>query len=120
MKLFGSEITLVSAVGWILVLHAVNHLWAVQSVGRASGPLKTVMLVALVLAAAAFALAGLVLVGKVALATSVAYCAAALGAAVSVALIALTRNPELNLGYAANALFLVAALAAPRLASFVA
>jgi hypothetical protein len=117
MKMFGIEITMVSAVGALLILHAANHLWAVQSIERTSGAMKTVMFVALIVAAGAFAFAGLILVGKIALDATVATCAAAIGAALSMAVIALAGNAELNLGYAANALFLAAAIVAPRLAA---
>lgn len=116
MKVFGTELTMVSAVGWILVLHAANHLWAMQSVERATGPVKTVMVVALVLAAGAFLLAGLALAGKIAIGSVVVTGLATAGGLLSIILIALTKNPELALGHVANLLFVAAAILVPRLA----
>lgn len=116
MKVFGTELTMVSAMGWILVLHAANHVWAAQSVERAGGVVKGVMVVALVLAAAAFLVAGLALVGKLTLAPSVITVLGIVGGLLSVLLIALTRNSELAMGYAANVLFVSGMVLVQRLA----
>lgn len=115
MKLFGTELTIVSSVGWILVLHAANHVWAMQSVEKASGALRTLMVLSLVIAALLFAVAGLAIVGKIALASHVITALAVAGGVLSVLLIALTRNPELYHGFAANALFVAAVVMLPRL-----
>lgn len=115
MKIFGITLTMVTGYGFLLVLHGLNQSWLPMTATQ-QGPTRTVIVALAVVAAVAFALAGLAVLGKLPVVPpAFVKGAAVVGGVASLAGIAIAGHKDLVLGYPANVALALAPFVMPKL-----